>query len=1081
MKRLLFLFLFVLKDMVAPAQGITDVKFPEVNFPSTNVRDLGRFGSFQTNLSRGQAQIDIPVYTISTGRYEYPITLSYNHSGIKVDEKSGIVGMNWSLIGQGVISRIVNGRPDEDGSYGYNIMYPLVTSKTSYTPTSLTSDPYYLATKGYHDLEPDYFVFSFNGKSGSFFYDPKDQNYYSMPYSKLKIRHIGYHDGFEIIDELGYVYEFNQYTETNSTSEVLGMPEVITSYKSQWYLTKVKKASGETIVEIQYLDNNVDTELRETETAVYRLSSGGNCNFGLIDLERPAHLNKSMLQTVLQEKLPKKILWTGGALDLQYSAQTNGKLKLDRIQLMQGNTMLRNWRLFYSPYVGRDKIKLDSIAEVGDQRMTHKFSYNQQAIGAYQSFAQDYWGYFNGANNTRLIPKTRYEYVEIGFADREAKFDFCQAGILEAITYPTGGKSVFEYELNKYPLQDSIPIFGSGGYISVSRKYSTQGTGTSQSAQFTLQYQSDVDYTSYRDNCDDRKPGCSFEPCGVQIEIVEVLTGKRYLIQGGPKIAVSGRISLPAGTYRIEILTLDGLDFGTAGVSYTKVIGYQKEGTAGGLRIKNISNFDSENVLLSSKAFEYTLKGNGQISSGRSVGEKNYMMQLRNGSFCGGNPSSPSNFPYCNTWFEGLYLSSYSNSNIFYAEGSTVSYTRVLEHEHSNGIRFTKEHLFSYDNDVSVRGFPYSAVSSRSWRRGLPLETNYYDANGRKLKTEIKRYAYDETRNRHVISGVRVGLYVSCPHSNLDNKIAFGSYDYLSEWVYLNESIDKEYVYENGSLRDSIVHKMNYYYDNPLHGQLSRTVEESSDGKVISKFVSFPNDFQSGTNWIDNLASKHILAAPIEILKFRKVGIQQYLVGGTLSYYKDQGEGLLDRFFMIKEEKPVKKEDFRFANGGLGIMPPFSQNGPFLSDSRYKLENTVVLYDGYSNIREIKQVGGFSTTYLWGYNGQYPIAEIKNATYSEVLTVLTQAEIDALNNPVHTESVMETLIKNAETKLRNHANLSKAMITSYTYRPLVGMTSKTDARGIIETYKYDGMERLHAILDQVGNVTKAIDYNYRPN
>ncbi|WP_454881512.1 hypothetical protein [Sphingobacterium detergens] len=1081
MKRLLLLFLIVLQDIVVSAQGITDVKFPEVNFPSTNVRDLGRFGSFNTNLSRGQAQIDIPIYTISTGKYEYPLTLSYNHSGIKVDEKSGIVGMNWSLVGQSVISRIVNGRPDEDGSYGYNIMYNLVTSKTSYTPTSLTSDPYYLATKGYHDLEPDYFVFSFNGKSGSFFYDPKDKNYYSMPYSKLKIRHIGYLEGFEIIDELGYIYEFNQYTETNSTSEVLGMPEVSTAYKSQWYLTKVKKASGEIILEIQYVDNNVDTELRETETAVYRLSSGGNCNFGLIDLQRPAHVNKSMLQTVLHEKLPKKILWTGGALDLQYSAQTNGKLKLDRIQLMQGATVLKNWQLFYSLYTDRDKIKLDSIAEVGHQRMTHKFSYNQTTIGAYQSFAQDYWGYFNGANNTRLIPKTRYEHAEIGFADREAIFDFCQAGILKEITYPTGGKSVFEYELNRYPLQDSIPIFGQGGYISVSRKYSTQGTGTSQSAPFTLQYQSDVDYTSYRDNCDDRKPGCSFEPCGVQIEIVEIATGKRYFIQGGPKIAVSGKINLPAGTYRIEILTLDGLDFGTAGVSFNKVVAYQKEGAAGGLRIKNISNFDSNNVLLSSKAFEYILKGNGQMSSGRSVGEKNYMMQLRNGSFCG-NPNSPTGgAPYCNSWFEGLYLSSYSNSNIFYAEGSAVSYTRVLEHVQADGIRLTTEHLFSYDNDVSVRGFPYSGVSSRSWRRGLPLETNYFDAAGRKLKTEIKNYEYDNARNRHTISGVRLGVYVSCPYSNLENKIAFGGYDYLSEWVYLKESMDKEYVYENGILKDSVVNKMNYYYDNPLHGQLTRTVEESSDGRVLSKYVSFSNDFLSGTNWIDNLTNKHILAAPIEILKSTKLGEQQYITGASLFYYKDQGDGLMDRLFLLQEDKLVKKDEFRFSNGNLGEMPPFSSKRAFLPDSRYKLENTIVLYDLFGNIREVKRVNSPSATYLWGYGGQYPVMEIKNATYAEVMTVLTQATIDNLNLTTHTEATMETLIKTAADKLRSDPRLAKAMVTSYTYKPLVGMTSKTDARGIKETYTYDGMQRLRAVLDHVNNVNRSFDYHYRSN
>ncbi|WP_324758348.1 hypothetical protein [Sphingobacterium thalpophilum] len=58
--------------------------------------------------------------------------------------------------------------------------------------------------------------------------------------------------------------------------------------------------------------------------------------------------------------------------------------------------------------------------------------------------------------------------------------------------------------------------------------------------------------------------------------------------------------------------------------------------------------------------------------------------------------------------------------------------------------------------------------------------------------------------------------------------------------------------------------------------------------------------------------------------------------------------------------------------------------------------------------------------------------------------------------------------------------LGAEMIT-YTYKPLVGITSRTDARGVTEYYQYDGMQRLQAILDQLNNVTKAIDYHYRPN
>ncbi|MCS3555068.1 hypothetical protein M2409_002770 [Sphingobacterium sp. JUb21] len=146
----------------------------------------------------------------------------------------------------------------------------------------------------------------------------------------------------------------------------------------------------------------------------------------------------------------------------------------------------------------------------------------------------------------------------------------------------------------------------------------------------------------------------------------------------------------------------------------------------------------------------------------------------------------------------------------------------------------------------------------------------------------------------------------------------------------------------------------------------------------------------------------------------------------------------------------------------------------------YKLME-ILSYDNLGNPREVKSLDGAIKVYIWGYNHQYPILEITNATYSEILIVLTQAEIDNLNNPNHTEAVMETLIKNAATKLRNHVNLSKAMVTNYTYKPLVGMTSKSDARGVTEYYQYDGMQRLKAVLDQFKDVTRAMDYHYRAN
>ncbi|PRD46270.1 DUF5977 domain-containing protein [Sphingobacterium haloxyli] len=53
-----------------------------------------------------------------------------------------------------------------------------------------------------------------------------------------------------------------------------------------------------------------------------------------------------------------------------------------------------------------------------------------------------------------------------------------------------------------------------------------------------------------------------------------------------------------------------------------------------------------------------------------------------------------------------------------------------------------------------------------------------------------------------------------------------------------------------------------------------------------------------------------------------------------------------------------------------------------------------------------------------------------------------------------------------------------AQLTTYTYKPLVGMTSRTDARGITEHYEYDGFGRLSAVKDFSGHIIKTYCYNY---
>jgi len=129
---------------------------------------------------------------------------------------------------------------------------------------------------------------------------------------------------------------------------------------------------------------------------------------------------------------------------------------------------------------------------------------------------------------------------------------------------------------------------------------------------------------------------------------------------------------------------------------------------------------------------------------------------------------------------------------------------------------------------------------------------------------------------------------------------------------------------------------------------------------------------------------------------------------------------------------------------------------------------------------EVSSIDNIHTMYVLGYQDSYPIAVITNASYTGIpasAQALIDAAIAASNND--TSPATEDQLRAALDALRNHSYFEKAQIQTYTYDPLVGITSQQDVTGNSMYYYYDALNRLEQVRDRNGKLINDLSYNYK--
>nr|WP_321374650.1 hypothetical protein [uncultured Bacteroides sp.] len=956
---------------------------------SPMVAQFSKYDELPVSEYTGLPNISVPLYNIEEDDLKIPLSLTYHAGGIKVNQDASWVGLGWDL-SLGCVMQYINDQDDflnkrklpdylntsMSNTYGY-ASFPMldqdfgdICSNSSFScddPLPIVEPKaqynYWISTSAYFsfggvknkydnefyneeyiDSEPDIFKIKLLDATLNVIIDFKTGSFVVLNKKGYKINKTG--DTWNVVNPNGEQFFFSDNSYTISAI----YPSIGGGYAAKqtmriWMLNKIVTKHGKEII-INYIkssDQLSTTSISQTHdillnSQIYpgnNTNSSCNLSSGTSPVDRLIETNTTNKE---YQFYLKSIKFPKGYLSFSISGREDLSItqKLDGIKLFNNldqeiSIIEFNYDYFLEKNGKSKRLKLLSVRKNDE---TYKFLYNSTLLPTRNSFEQDYWGYYNGVtSNKSLIPNPkRFGYGVDNSENHSANLPYTKAGVLEEITYPTGGKIHFDYELNTFnnywvPDIDSLnnKISKGLGLRIKSMVYKDYSNNEIKRTSYKYDEGKAILYVSmmekfirnfyepvssgYRNYCTSFLNASSngFYTANPLASITGVGYGKVTKYYSN-----SNDIGLTETFYNNNPDNLPSqTSTGTNIVSFSSLPAFKKLEYPENGTMRLVRNYNKNGVMLNEISYEYT---NSQSS-------------IYYGAKMSGYATS---FVYVWIFYDGF--------EIYYLPKYIVGYypivdiesllTRKIEKEFIGKDSITKNELYYYNKN----NFICSTVQNNSL--GKSLYQHYY------YTQDYSDAIYKLMESNNMLSNVIEKLSYTCNGVNKEREITNYTNDAsITNGLILPASVQTSFLDKN-DLRNNIIYNIydvkgnilqytrldgtivsylwSYNYQYPVAEIINASYDEVKNNLGIDTDVlSQASDPLPYTNIINALRSKTALSkAQISTYKYKPLLgiIEATNPFGFTTYYNYDSFGRLEEKYIIEnsEKKVLGKYDYQY-------------------------------------------------------------------------------------------------------------------------------------------------------------------------